>query len=116
MLSLGRGGGQGQLERTAGAGRAEPGGVGGPRRETSLRQMQRNIVRTGTPPYTFLRDFYAGLLVARWPTVLAFFFAAYALVNVTFAGLYLVAGDPIIGSRPGSFEDALSFSVQTLST
>jgi inward rectifier potassium channel len=78
--------------------------------------MQRNIVRTGTPPYTFLRDFYAGLLVARWPTVLAFFFAAYALVNVTFAGLYLVAGDPIIGSRPGSFEDALSFSVQTLST
>jgi inward rectifier potassium channel len=81
-----------------------------------IRNFQRNIVRVGTPRYSWLRDFYAGLLRARWPVVLLVFAVAYALVNVLFACLYLAIGDAIVGARPGSFEDAVSFSVQTLST
>jgi inward rectifier potassium channel len=85
-------------------------------RPATLPSFQRNIVRIGTAPYSHLRDVYAALLRARWPVVLAVFAVAYALVNVIFAGVYLAAGDPIVGARPGSFDDAISFSVQTLST
>ncbi len=41
---------------------------------------------------------------------------AYAVVNLFFAGLYLAGGDCINAAVPGSFVEAFSFSVQTLST
>jgi inward rectifier potassium channel len=80
-----------------------------------LQRFQQRIVRVGGGT-GYLRDFYAALLRSSWPAVLGFFGVAYLLVNVAFALLYLLIGDAINGARPGSFEDAFSFSVQTLST
>ncbi len=77
--------------------------------------FQRNIRRVGGG-HSFLRDVYAALLQARWSTVLGVFAVSFVLVNFAFAGLYLTAGNAIANARPGSFEDAFSFSVQTLST
>jgi inward rectifier potassium channel len=84
-------------------------------RPGSLGTLSRNIVRVGGS-HGYLRDFYAALLRASWGTVLGTFALAYILINVAFACLYLTVGNAIVGARPGSFEDALSFSVQTLST
>jgi inward rectifier potassium channel len=81
----------------------------------SFASFSRNIIRRGTR-HGMLRDLYAALLRASWWTVLAVFGATYLVVNVVFAGIYLLRGDAIAGARPGSFEDAFSFSVQTLST
>ncbi len=79
------------------------------------RALHDNIVRLGGS-HGLLRDFYAALLRLRWRSLLAVFLLAYALVNVLFAGTYLLAGNAIVNARPGSFEDAFAFSVQTLST
>lgn len=62
------------------------------------------------------RDFYAWTLCAPWSVVLGLFVGAYVLVNLLFAVIYLLAGDVIVGARPGSFADAFHFSVQTFST
>jgi inward rectifier potassium channel len=80
-----------------------------------LEGFQRSIVRVGAS-HGYLRDLYAALLRSSWRTVLGVFAGTYLLVNVVFAGIYLLAGNAISGARPGSFEDAISFSVQTLST
>jgi inward rectifier potassium channel len=80
-----------------------------------FRAFQQRIVRVGGGS-GYLRDFYAALLRSSWTVVLGFFAAAYLVVNVAFALVYLVLGDAINGARPGSFQDAFSFSVQTLST
>jgi inward rectifier potassium channel len=37
----------------------------------------------------------------------------YLALNIGFAGLYLLGGDCIVNSKPGSFADAFFFSVQT---
>jgi inward rectifier potassium channel len=85
------------------------------RSNAALGAFQRNIVRAGTN-HGYLHDLYAALLRARWSAVLGVFFSAYVLVNLLFACVYLLARDAIVGARPRSFEDAISFSVQTLST
>jgi len=67
-------------------------------------------------PRAYFHDVYAWALRTSWGVLLLLFAVAYGLVNVFFAALYLAAGDTIAGARPGSFADAFSFSVQTLST
>ncbi len=57
------------------------------------------------------------LLAAPWPVFLAMVAGAYGLVNLIFAGLYLL--DPagiggVAGGGPARFSDAFFFSVQTL--
>jgi inward rectifier potassium channel len=85
------------------------------RAAVSFQTFSRNVIRKGSR-HGLLRDLYAALLRASWLAVLAVFAFIYLVVNVAFAGLYLLAGDAIAGARHGSFEDAFSFSVQTLST
>lgn len=61
-------------------------------------------------------DVYHALLNMSWPRFFTAIVAAYAVINVGFALLYLAGGDVIAGAQPGSFWDALNFSVQTLAT
>ncbi|MBY0400416.1 ATP-sensitive inward rectifier potassium channel 10 [Myxococcota bacterium] len=51
-----------------------------------------------------------------WTRLFGLAVVIYAALNVGFAGLYLLGGDCISNAEPGSFVDALSFSVQTLAT
>lgn len=89
--------------------------MGGNKAADNVERFSRSIVRIGGS-HGYLRDFYAALLGARWWVLVSFFAGAYLAVNSVFAAVYLLAGDAIAHARPGSFEDAFAFSVQTLST
>jgi inward rectifier potassium channel len=62
-----------------------------------------------------LADVYHFLLTSSWPVIFALILCSYLAANVLFAILYLADGG-IDGARPGNFEDAFFFSVQTMST
>ena len=62
-----------------------------------------------------LRDAYHTFLRLRWSASLALIALGYFAVNVAFAGVYVIVGG-LDGVRPGSFFDALMFSVETLGT
>jgi inward rectifier potassium channel len=66
--------------------------------------------------YGRFTDIYHGVLTASWPLFFLELLAAFIIVNILFAMLYV--GDPggIANARPGSFADAFFFSVQTLGT
>jgi inward rectifier potassium channel len=66
-------------------------------------------------PRTTLRDFYYLFLRVRWSVALTAIVGAYLAINALFAVGYMASGG-IAGARPGSFFDALCFSVQTLGT
>ncbi len=66
-------------------------------------------------PRPTVRDAYHLLLSAPWWIDLAVIAGMFLLVNLVFAGLYLVVGG-VDQARPGSFADAFFFSVQTLAT
>lgn len=75
----------------------------------------KTLVKIGMPQNPF-RDFYYRLLQASWSSLILMLGLLYVVVNVTFAELYLLNGNCIENARPGSFEDAFFFSVQTLAT
>jgi Ion channel len=66
--------------------------------------------------YGRFTDIYHGVLTASWPLFFLELLAAFIIVNLLFAMLYV--GDPggIANARPGNFADAFFFSVQTLGT
>jgi len=78
-------------------------------------RLRRTIVRTGAPSRA-LGDLYHALLNAHWSVLLLLFVIYYLVANTCFAFLYLAGGDDLANARPGSFEDAFFFSVQTLAT
>ena len=61
-------------------------------------------------------DIYHWLLTINWPTFAAVGLAAYLASNAVFAMLYLFDPHGISGARPGSFQDAFFFSVETIGT
>ena len=61
-------------------------------------------------------DLYHRLLRLDWWKFLGLSAAFYLAVNSAFAVLYLLGGDCIANAAPGSFLDALAFSVQTFAT
>jgi inward rectifier potassium channel len=61
------------------------------------------------------RDFYYLLLRVRWSIAIAFLVVIYFAANALFAVFYLVSGG-VTGAQPGSFFDALCFSVETMGT
>jgi inward rectifier potassium channel len=75
-----------------------------------------NIERRGIPRRRLSNDAYHHLLNLEWRWLIAYIAAIYTSVNVLFAGLYLALGDAIENARPGSFQDAFFFSVQTMAT
>jgi inward rectifier potassium channel len=64
--------------------------------------------------YSYWRDPYHLMLTVPWWGFVGIVSGAYLLLNGLFAVLYLLGGDCLNGARPGSFEDAFFFSVQTL--
>ena len=61
-------------------------------------------------------DFYHRTLVVSWKWFLIYGAILYLALNLVFAGLYLVLPNTIDHARPGSFEDAFFFSIQTMAT
>jgi inward rectifier potassium channel len=66
-------------------------------------------------PRTTLRDFYYLFLRVRWSAAIAAIVVAYFGLNALFAVAYVVSGG-VAGAEPGSFFDALCFSVETMGT
>jgi len=62
------------------------------------------------------KDVYHFILARGWPTFFAIVAVTFLGANVFFASLYLLQPGCIAHARPGSFEDAFSFSVQTIAT
>jgi inward rectifier potassium channel len=62
------------------------------------------------------KDLYHFVLSRSWPEFFALVALGFLLANTLFAGLYLLQPGSIANARPGSFEDAFYFSVQTLAT
>ena len=61
-------------------------------------------------------DVYARLLELSWPRLVPLLFTIWVALAGLFALAYFVDDGAVAGARPGSFEDAFFFSVQTLST
>jgi inward rectifier potassium channel len=61
-------------------------------------------------------DFYHHTLTLPWWAYLVLGMALYLGLNIVFAELYLLAPGGIDKARPGDFEDAFFFSIQTMAT
>jgi inward rectifier potassium channel len=61
-------------------------------------------------------DLYHQLLTLGWGGFLLVWIVVYLSVNLVFATLFWLDRGGLSGARPGSFEDAFFFSVQTLGT
>ncbi|HUB08493.1 MAG TPA: ion channel [Myxococcales bacterium] len=83
---------------------------------TTVADERRRIVRLGAPSPNPFRDLYHVWLTTSWPSTFALVVILYLAANAGFALLYLAIGGGIEGARPGSFEDAFFFSVQTMAT
>jgi inward rectifier potassium channel len=62
------------------------------------------------------KDIYHFVLGRTWPTFFLLVAVVFVLTNMLFAWLYLAEPGAVTNVRPGSFEDAFYFSVQTLAT
>ncbi|MEN9204235.1 MAG: ion channel [Thermostichales cyanobacterium BF4_bins_65] len=65
---------------------------------------------------SYWRDPYHLFLVMPWSLFLVGILLIYVLINLFFAGLYLLGGEGIANAEPGSFADAFFFSVQTFAS
>ncbi len=63
-----------------------------------------------------LSDLYHTLLTTSWPRLIGLLAVGWLTTNLVFALLFLAGGDTIANARPGSFEDAFFFTVQTTAT
>ena len=66
--------------------------------------------------YGRFTDFYHGVLTVSWPLFFLELLAAFIVVNLIFAALYMTDPNGIANAKSGSFTDAFFFSVQTLGT
>jgi inward rectifier potassium channel len=64
----------------------------------------------------FHKDIYHFVLGRSWPEFFLLVAVVFVLTNMLFAGLFLAEPGAVANVRPGSFEDAFYFSVQTLAT
>jgi inward rectifier potassium channel len=62
------------------------------------------------------RDTYHWILCLSWPRFVAFLLAVYFAINLVFATAYALGGACIGEMTPGSFPEALFFSIETLAT
>lgn len=87
------------------------------------RQIVRIIKRDGrfnvlgmNEWYSYWRDPYHLLLTMPWLWFLTMVTLGYIVTNALFALAYLAGGDGIVNARPGNFQDAFFFSVQTMAS
>lgn len=81
----------------------------------SRRFAGRQVTLLGVRKYDF-SDFYHLILTLSWPQFFTVVFLFYLAVNSLFALAFLANPDSITNARPGSFTDALFFSIETLAT
>ena len=62
------------------------------------------------------RDSYHWVLSLSWPQFAGLVLGSYLIVNLIFAGLYVLGGNGIAEMHPGSFLDGFFFSVETFAT
>ena len=62
------------------------------------------------------KDLYHFVLRRSWPEFFVLAAVAFLIANALFAALYVAQPGCVANARPGSFEDAFYFSVQTLAT
>ncbi len=80
-----------------------------------LRTLQNNVIRLGSFPRHW-SDLYHFLLTLCWPNFFIVLSLSYFIVNTLFAFAYLAGGNCLENAKPGSFQDAFFFSVQTMAT
>src|SRR4051794_34903744 len=81
-----------------------------PRRTAILR------IRSIGRKYAPFEDLYHTVLTSSWWRFFLFVGLAFVAANTVFALLYVAQPGSITNVRPGSFEDAFFFSVQTMAT
>ena len=85
------------------------------RRDIRVGYGQFEFVKLNAKKFDF-RDTYHLILTLTWPGFAVFVFGGYLLINLIFAGLYLLGPHAVAEMPPGSFFDAFFFSVETLAT
>lgn len=92
-------------------------------RTREVRPRTREVRIDGFPPIrsigarlALVEDFYHFILTRPWWQFVGLLAAGFVAINTFFALLYLAAPGCIANARPGSFEDAFYFSVQSLAT
>ena len=75
----------------------------------------RRIIAEGLEQ-RFFGDFYFQAMTASWPLFVCGLAAAFLLLNIVFALVYMIGDAPIANAGPRSFADLFFFSVETTST
>jgi len=83
--------------------------------ERAPRRDIGEALRRGAPAQ-LRRDLYSYLMDGSWLRLFVVLFFLYLVVNLLFAGLFVLQPGSIDSARPTSFADAFFFSVQTMST
>ncbi|MHB8529147.1 MAG: ion channel [Caulobacteraceae bacterium] len=86
-----------------------------PARPTYPRMGESRMRYQGLPRDAW-RDGYHVLLTMPLAAFFAVMAGAFLIINTVFAGLYVLDPGGISGVRPGNFQDAFFFSVQTVGT
>lgn len=73
-------------------------------------------VRQGRPSSTVSNDLYFFFIEGGWIRSILLLTGAFLLINLLFAGLFMLDSASIAGAEQGSLLDAFSFSIQTMST
>jgi inward rectifier potassium channel len=81
----------------------------------SVRAGRFEFLKINTSKFD-LRDTYHFILTLTWTQFAAMVLAIYVLINLIFAGLYVLGGRSIAELPPGSFPEAFFFSVETMAT
>ncbi|MBV9298820.1 MAG: ATP-sensitive inward rectifier potassium channel 10 [Verrucomicrobia bacterium] len=84
-------------------------------RSISVRTGRLEFVKINITKFDF-RDTYHLILTLTWPRFAALVLVTYIMINLLFAGLYLLGGKCIAELPPGSYSEAFFFSVETLAT
>src|SRR5258708_15381566 len=79
------------------------------------RSHSAETLKIGVPSRPLLDDLYHYLMTSRWSAIFAWILALYLGANCVFAVVYVLDGG-IEHARPGNFEAAYFFSVQTMAT
>jgi inward rectifier potassium channel len=74
------------------------------------------VIRKGGGRWSGLRDPYHLILTLSWPLFFVLLAAFFLTLNLLFATAYWLVAGSIEHARPGSFPDALFFSIETLAT
>lgn len=85
-------------------------------RKKTPRRRSGVVIRKAGRRWSGWRDPYHLILTLSWPRFFAFLAGFFLTLNLLFATAYWLVGGSIEHARPGSFLDAMFFSIETLAT